>query len=113
MLWTDDIKTTLQFYTTILGFTVTNYSEEWGWAHLQRDNCSIMFSRPNGHEPFDKPSFTGSFYFNIPGLDALWENLKNTTYIYYDLEDFDYGMREFAIKDNNGYILQFGTEIEP
>jgi hypothetical protein len=27
------------------------------------------------------------------------------------MEDFEYGMREFAIRDNNGYILQFGQEI--
>jgi hypothetical protein len=26
----------------------------------------------------------------------------------YPLEDFHYGMREFAIYDNNGYMLQFG-----
>ena len=27
-------------------------------------------------------------------------------------EDFEHGMREFAIYDNNGYMLQFGQEIE-
>jgi hypothetical protein len=26
-------------------------------------------------------------------------------------KNFFYGMREFAIRDNNGYILQFGQEI--
>jgi hypothetical protein len=25
------------------------------------------------------------------------------------MEEFHYGMREFAIDDNNGYMLQFGT----
>ena len=25
------------------------------------------------------------------------------------MEEFHYGMREFAIYDNNGYMLQFGT----
>ncbi|MFN5228579.1 MAG: hypothetical protein ACK5Q3_18600 [Planctomycetota bacterium] len=28
------------------------------------------------------------------------------------LEDFDYGMREFAIYDNNGYLLQFGQSLQ-
>jgi hypothetical protein len=27
---------------------------------------------------------------------------------YYTIENFEYGMREFAIYDNNGYMLQFG-----
>jgi hypothetical protein len=31
--------------------------------------------------------------------------------IFYPVEDFSYGLREFAIRDNNGYILQFGQEI--
>lgn len=111
MLWTADIQATMQFYTATLGFTTITYNEEWGWAHLQRGNCSIMFSRPNDHEPFDKLQCTGSFYFAVTGIDELWERLKNTPYVYYSLEDFAYGMREFAIKDNNGYILQFGEEI--
>jgi len=111
MLWTADIKATMQFYTAVLGFTVTNYNEDWGWVHLERGGCCIMFSRPNEHEPFDKLQCTGSFYFNTTGVDELWHTLKDTPYIYYSLENFDYGMREFAIKDNNGYILQFGSEI--
>jgi uncharacterized glyoxalase superfamily protein PhnB len=38
--------------------------------------------------------------------------LKDSTTVVYPLEDFDYGMREFAIRDNNGYVLQFGQEIQ-
>jgi hypothetical protein len=29
------------------------------------------------------------------------------------MEDFAYGMREFAIYDNNGYMLQFGAPVHP
>jgi len=29
--------------------------------------------------------------------------------ICYEIETFEWGMREFAIYDNNGYILQFGS----
>ena len=111
MLWTTELKTTMDFYTTTLGFTVNNFNEEWGWLHMQKDAVTIMFARPNAHEPFDKPACTGSFYFYTDGVDALWEKLKDAPFVYYGIEDFEYGMREFAIKDNNGYILQFGKEI--
>jgi len=37
--------------------------------------------------------------------------IKTTSLIFYPIENFDYGMREFAIRDNNGYILQFGKEM--
>ena len=42
---------------------------------------------------------------------GVWEQLQATATICYPLEDFAYGMREFAIYDNNGYVLQFGEVI--
>jgi len=45
-------------------------------------------------------------------VDAWWEYLKDKGTIVYPIENFDYGMREFAIRDNNGYILQVGSEVE-
>ena len=38
--------------------------------------------------------------------------VKDAVRVCYPIEDFDYGMREFAIFDNNGYLLQFGQEID-
>ena len=43
-------------------------------------------------------------------VDALWERLKDVVRVCYPIEDFEYGMREFGIYDNNGYLLQFGQE---
>lgn len=70
-----------------------------------------MFAFPNEHEPFEKPIFTGSLYVNVDDVDTLWEKLKDKTKICYPVENFEYGMREFAIYDNNGYLIQFGQEI--
>jgi uncharacterized glyoxalase superfamily protein PhnB len=70
-----------------------------------------MITLPNAHEPFEKPALTGSLYFNSTNVDALWDQLKDRANVVYPLENFYYGMREFAIRDNNGYILQFGQEI--
>ena len=70
-----------------------------------------MISKPNDHIPFDKPNFTGSFYFNTDGIDEIWNKLKDKTKICYPIENFEYGMRGFAIYDNNGYLLQFGQDI--
>jgi len=111
MLWTEKLDETIEFYTKVLDFTLGNKNEEWGWAHLYKDNVEIMLAKPNEHEPFDKPTFTGSFYFITDDVDKLWQNLKDKTKVCYDIEDFDWEMREFAIYDNNGYILQFGQNI--
>lgn len=111
MLWTSDIEATIDFYANVLGFTCEVYEKEWGWASLHKDQVRVMLSLPNAHLPFEKAHFTGSIYFNVNDVDSLWQSLQGKVKIAYPIEDFDYGMREFAIYDNNGYMLQFGEEI--
>lgn len=112
MLWTEDLDGTVGFYTGVLGFTCGERNDDWGWASLSIDDVGIMASKPNAHTPYDKIGFTGSFYFNTDDVDAMWEKVKDKARICYGIEEFDWGMREFAIYDNNGYLLQFGQEIE-
>ena len=111
MLWTNQLLETLQFYTETLGFTCHEYNEEWGWASLGRDGVELMLSRPNEHTPFEKAQFTGSFYISTDDVEANWHELKDKVSICYPIETFEWGMREFAIYDNNGYLLQFGQEV--
>ena len=104
-----NIDATVHFYRDVLGFECANRMD--GWAALCKDNVEVMISLPNAHEPFEKPTLTGSIYFNTTDVDALWEQIKDKVSVVYPIENFFYGMREFAIRDNNGYILQFGQEI--
>ena len=87
-------------------------SGEVEWASLERDRVGIMVAIPNLHEPFLGPVFSGSLYINTDDVTAVWEQVKANALVCYPLEDFAYGMREFAIYDNNGYLLQFGQPIE-
>lgn len=111
MLYTKDIKDTIDFYVSTFGFTCVDHSEEWGWAIVAKDNVEIMMCLPNKHIPFDRPNFTGSLYINTTNVDELWEQVKIKTKICYPLENFEYGMKEFAVYDNNGYLIQFGENI--
>jgi len=111
MLYTEHLKESVAFYTTILGFQCDGMSEKAGWALVKRDSVSIMLARPNAHLPFEKPVFTGSLYLNTDNVDAWWQRLQDKVNVCYPIEDFEYGMREFAVYDNNGYLLQFGQDI--
>lgn len=111
MLYTRQVKKTIDFYVNNLGFTCTNRSEDWSFATLNRDGIEVMVTLPNEHTQFTNPTFTGSFYINTDEVDDLWEELKEKAVICYPVETFDYGMREFAVYDNNGYLLQFGKAI--
>ena len=108
MLQTTDLKGSIEFYTTVLGFECEGSSDQW--ASVRRDNVAIMFALPGEHEAFSGPFFTGSLYINPDDVDALWERVKDKARVCYPIDNFDYGMREFGIYDNNGYLLQFGHE---
>lgn len=112
MIWTNELKETIDFYVNILEFTCGEYKEDWGWAVLYKDEAEIMAALPNEHTPFEKPTFTGSFYINVDHVDELWDRLKDKCKVCYEIENFEWGMREFAVFDNNGYLLQFGAEIK-
>ena len=111
MLRTPDLRRTIAFYTEVLGFTCDSVSEDWGWAALSCDGVAVMFSGLNAHEGDLAPAFTGSLYLRTDDVDGFWRRLKDRARVCYPIEDFEYGMREFAIYDNNGYLLQFGQEI--
>lgn len=111
IIWTEDLRGTIDFYTGTVGFSSGEIDEDWGWATVRIDDVTIMLARPNEHTPYEKIGFTGSFYFATDDVDAMWEKLKDKARVGYPIEDFHYGMREFAIYDNNGYMLQFGQEM--
>ena len=109
MLRVHDLEEAIDFYQALLGFRCVSRME--GWATLTRDGVELMIALPNQHQPFEKPQFTGSFYFHPDDVDALWQHVKDRATVVYPIENFEYGMREFAILDNNGYCLQFGQQI--
>jgi len=111
MLETKDMQATLKFYTEVLGFKCDTFSEEWGWAHFSKDEVAIMFSKPNEERNIPEPIMSGSLYIEVDDVDSVWDDLKYTGNICYPIENFEYGMREFGMFDNNGYLLQFGEVI--
>ncbi|RQO35538.1 bleomycin resistance family protein [Chryseobacterium sp. KBW03] len=112
ILWTENLDETIAFYMNILGFTLMDRNDDWQWASLRKDEVLIMLSQPNRHENPASIGFSGSFYFNVNDVDDLWEDLKTKAKVCYEIETFEWGMREFAVYDNNGYRLQFGQAVD-
>jgi uncharacterized glyoxalase superfamily protein PhnB len=128
MLTASDLVETIEFYTGRLGFSCTG---SWGhdqakptWAEVSRDNVSLMFSQPDTtpHEHDDgemhsheaeTPAMTGSIYLNVDDVDALFAEVQPKVEKFeWEPETFIYGMREFGLRDNNGYLLIFGAPTE-
>ncbi|HBV17625.1 VOC family protein [Chryseobacterium carnipullorum] len=111
ILWTENIDETIGFYTRILGFNLIGRNDEWQWASLKKDEVMIMLSQ-NDYEKPNGIGFTGSLYFNVDNVDELWEDLKTKAKVCYEIETFEWEMREFAVYDNNGYLSQFGQPVD-
>ncbi|MGQ0540781.1 MAG: VOC family protein [Blastocatellia bacterium] len=58
MMWTEDLRGSVDFYTDVLGFTCGAFNEDWGRATLSIDDISIMLTHPNEHAPYERIGFT-------------------------------------------------------
>jgi uncharacterized glyoxalase superfamily protein PhnB len=110
ILTTDDMDRSVRFYVEVLGFSCGMQAP--GYSNLYRDAVRIMLAAPNKHLEWKGPSFTGQLYIDLDTaeeVDALWEKVKDRAEVIYAVGDFDYGMREFGVRDDNGYHLAFGA----
>jgi catechol 2,3-dioxygenase-like lactoylglutathione lyase family enzyme len=120
ILWTKDLKATILFYETVLGFA--GKSNFPNFVTLTRETVEIMFIVPQ-EEPeeckdpndkqdfFPRPTLTGSIFIITDNVDNLWEFVKDKAIIKTPIENREYLMRDFSILDNNGYELVFGQDI--
>jgi uncharacterized glyoxalase superfamily protein PhnB len=107
ILTTDDMDRSVRFYVEVLGFTCGMQTP--GYSNLYRDGVRIMLSKPDEHV---EPKFTGQLYIDLDTpeeVDAWWAKVKDRAQIIYAVDDFDYGMHEFGIRDDSGYSLAFGA----
>ena len=135
MLTTDDLAGTIAFYRDTLGFDVigTFPEDNPNWCYLKRGDAYLMFSSlaeldhdhdEHGHDDHghghDKgeghhhygPTGVWTLYVYPDDVESLWERLKEQTPVAYPLGETPYGMREFGIRDPNGFMLSFGKEIQ-
>ena len=112
MLRARDMTETIAFYAGKLGFIVTNQvKREDGtpqWCYLLRGAAALMFyAEPKAVDP---TGMTGCLYFYPRDIAAEWERLKELVPVICPLQATTYGMREFVIRDPNGYELRYGQE---
>jgi uncharacterized glyoxalase superfamily protein PhnB len=107
MLQTSDMDRTIAWYGDMLGFRcVRRMGDEW--CRLEQDGVSLMFMK-NDH--VGAPQATATQYIYVDDVNALWEQLKDRVAAEWGPEVMPYGMREFAIKDPDGYYLSFGEPV--
>ena len=108
-----DMRRAVDFYTNVLGFTVSWRAANDGGG----ENCMLAAGATNlllsiGSHLGDKAQFTGTLYFNMTGVRQFFEQIKDRVEIVWPLEAMDYGQTEFGIRDRDGYTLAFAEARE-
>lgn len=128
----ENIKETVNFYETVLGFSLVmavpetqdgveqslTDGKEYVYALVSKDNVEVMFQRTDSFKKDvslarDIPiGASVSFYMEIDGVNGFYEKIKSKGENPTKLKTAWYGMREFYLTDNNGYILGFAEKKE-
>lgn len=125
-----DIKETVNFYQSVLGFSLIMAVpetqdaieqfvadiKEYVYALVSKDKVEMMFQRSDSFKSDVKMAkdislgASVSFYIEIDGLDNFYDEIKDKVSEITEPKLAWYGMKEFYVKDPNGYILGFAEK---
>ena len=125
-----NIRETVEYYVEHFGFTLAMAvsedkssvgdtlveGKEYIWANVMQGDVGFMFQRIDTLKEdvgdfFDVLGASSTYYIEVEDVDALYEKVKAEVEIVKPLENVWYGMREFYVKDCNGYILGFSMML--
>jgi catechol 2,3-dioxygenase-like lactoylglutathione lyase family enzyme len=105
-----DMRETLEFYIETLGFVQTGYypiESDPIRTEVRRDDVAIIFLSDSPRAAADAPACTGAFYVFPESVDRLADELRGKVPFEWGPHETEFGLREFAIRDPNGYLLVF------
>ena len=109
-LLVSDMRRSLDFYVGVLGFTQTGYypiESEPIRTEVRRDDVAIILFTESAHAADETPSFTGALYIFPESIDSLADELREKVPFAWGPEETEFDIREFAIRDPDGYTLIF------
>ena len=108
-----DLKATIKYYKTKLGF-----SEEWFWedtdAGCGRNELFMLFNlNPTLLDAMLAASAPLEIIWIVEQVDDIYaEYTQKDLTLLSELENKPWGMREFTIKDINGYAIRIAKPLE-
>jgi uncharacterized glyoxalase superfamily protein PhnB len=116
-LMVESVDDSAAFYQNALGFSVVDSvpdkSGKLQFAIMSKDNLTLMFQEKNSmteEYPIlsaDRVHPSVTLYITTDNFDELYLELKSGHKILRDAHTTFYGSKEFAVADNNGYVLTF------
>jgi catechol 2,3-dioxygenase-like lactoylglutathione lyase family enzyme len=109
-LLTCDLAETVRFYSTI-GFAVCGEGVDTGWVELRHGELALQFYTDPPIGTPDTPIMSGTIYVHTSDIDTLVDAWRDRLKFEWGPETMEYGMREFAFRDPNGYIVAFAAPL--
>jgi lactoylglutathione lyase len=115
-LMVNDVTETLDFYINVLGFVKIATVPESGkldWGMVQNGTVTFMFQESKNikteYPQLEKFQHGGglTFYINVTNVQQVFDSVKGKVKIAKEMHKTFYGATDFAIEDNNGYIITF------
>ncbi|MGE8049382.1 VOC family protein [Pseudomonas monteilii] len=103
LLRCNDLNVTQEYYREILGFDVAETAA--GSIRVSYEDSYLVFTEQDLWAVSTGSSAT--FYFHVADVSQYFERVKGLAEIAWPLQDMSYGMREFGVRDCNGYYLAF------
>jgi uncharacterized glyoxalase superfamily protein PhnB len=118
----EDLAETVAWYERVLDAEVVATLPEEGdawWAQVEIGDASLMFQERDsltGKLPaLEGESIGGSvaLYIDVNDAETLQDDLGAAGVdIMEELHETDFGWKQFAVTDCNGYVLWFGEKLE-
>ena len=112
-----DVAATVAFYRDMLGFEVRTQMDDGSFALVARDEAGVSLVRAEDEQALTATRTNISAYVWTQDVEGLWRELEPA------LSQLgegrvrapftqSYGMREFHVKDPDGFLIFFGEDAD-
>jgi predicted enzyme related to lactoylglutathione lyase len=114
-LFVPDVAVATAYYRDVLGFSVKR--EDDGFAVVTLGSAVIMLAHQSGRRDTDQlpPEYRGGAIDTriiVPDVDETYRVFReNGVTVHREIGDRDYGLRDFIIKDLNGFRLRLASPV--
>jgi catechol 2,3-dioxygenase-like lactoylglutathione lyase family enzyme len=105
-LLASDLAATRAFYER-LDFCLSGGDPTSGWMELTRGAAVLQFFSEPPAGTSRTPLLSGTIHVRVDDVDALARAVDGLSPFEWGPETMDYGMREFAVRDPDGYLIAF------
>jgi MerR family mercuric resistance operon transcriptional regulator len=109
-LLAQDLEQTLAFYRKI-GFRHCGGTIDSSWIEVRIDDAVLQFYCDPPVGTAATPQLSGTIYVHVYDVDAMCDRLTAVTRLEWGPQSMEYGMRECAVRDPDGYLLAFASPL--